>query len=85
MIKIEGYKFDKTEKIVTDSYYGELKRLEQPNFDNFDRMVLLEFKKYLNQQSFDNKELSIDIIKESLNKIEVEMFNRLTTYKIEVK
>lgn len=86
MIKIEGCKFDKSEKIVTDSYYGEIKRLEQPNFDNFDRMVLLEFKKRM-EQKIDSDIVMIDKheIKKMLYDCELDIFNRLTTYKIEVK
>lgn len=78
--------FSKEDKIVTSSLYGEIKRLEQPNFDNFDRMVLLEFKKRMEQKiCSDITMIDKYEIKKLLYDCELDVFNKITCFKIEVK
>lgn len=78
--------FDEIEKIQLSNTYGEMKRIDPPNFDNFDRMVLLEFKKRM-EQKIESDIIMIDkyVIKQMLYDCELDIFNRLTSYKIEVK
>lgn len=86
MIKINDCKFTKDIDIVVESEYGKIYPLQQPNFDNFDRMVLLEFKKRM-EQKIDSDITMIDKyeIKQMLYDCELDIYNKLTTYKIEVK
>lgn len=79
-------KCDEIEKMKLSNTYGEIKRLKQPNFDNFDRMVLLEFKKRM-EQKIESDITMIDkyVIKQMLYDCELDIFKQLTTYQIEVK
>lgn len=77
--------FDEIEKIQLSNTYGEMNRIYPPNFDNFDRMVLLEFKKKINKLSEQNDSLPIQAILMLLSDSELIAYDNLTTYKLEVK
>lgn len=78
--------FDEVEKIKLSSTYGEMKRIDPPNFDNFDRMVLLEFKKRM-EKKIDSDITMIDKyeIKQMLYECELDVFNKISCFNIEVK
>lgn len=73
---IVDYNIDSLERSTIQALY-------RPNFDNFDRIVLLELKKRIEEIKEEN--ISPDDIKRLINAIEINIFKRLTDYQLEVK